>query len=118
MTVTTPGLDRPAAEERLRHLYEEHGAHLRALVTRMLRDPQHAEDIVQETLLKAWRNIHLMTEDRGSIRAWLARVAHNLAVDLVRARRVRPVEVDPDLSPQRPAKIDDPSDDLLDHLDV
>src|SRR5215216_3449790 len=117
--MTTSTLDRSeVAEERLRDLYAEHGSFLIAHVTRMLRDPQHAEDVVQETLLRAWRHLEKMTENQGSIRGWLMRVAHNIAVDWVRARRARPFEVDPELAPQEPARIEDPCTDLVSLLDV
>ncbi|WP_432838406.1 sigma-70 family RNA polymerase sigma factor [Dactylosporangium sp. CA-092794] len=50
-----------------------------------------AEDIAQETLLRAWRNRDSLAGREGSVRAWLFTVAHNLAVDLMRGRRAHPV---------------------------
>jgi RNA polymerase sigma-70 factor, ECF subfamily len=83
-----------AADAFLRSLYAEHSASLRAYVGRMLSDPHHAEDVLQETMLKAWRRSDKLSPERGSIGGWLVRVAHNLAVDRVRAKRSRPPEVD------------------------
>lgn len=53
-------------------------------------DRHQAEDVVQETLLRAWRHPAAL-EDRP-IRPWLFTVARNLVVDAHRARRARPLE--------------------------
>jgi RNA polymerase sigma factor (sigma-70 family) len=74
-------------------LYVQHRPALLAYVTKMLSDPYQAEDVVQETMVRAWRNVDRLTPERGSIGAWLKRVAHNVAVDKLRARRARPPEV-------------------------
>lgn len=57
-------------------------------------DRAWAEDIVQETFLRAWHHIDRMTAAHGSVRAWLMRVAHNLAVDSRRGRRACPSGID------------------------
>ena len=54
-------------------------------------DRQRAEDIVQETLLRAWLHPDAIAERPA--RPWLFAVARNLAVDAYRARRARPHEV-------------------------
>src|SRR4051812_27800841 len=86
-----------ADEELLRVLWEDHGGPLLAYATRLTDgDRQRAEDIVQETMLRAWRHPEALTEERGSPRPWLCTVARNLAVDAHRARRARPGEVGAD----------------------
>jgi len=82
------------ADAFLRALYAEHSAGLRAHVGRMLYDPQLAEDVIQETMLRAWRKSDTLSPERGSIGGWLVRVAHNIAIDRLRARRARPAEVE------------------------
>lgn len=83
-----------ADEELVRALYDEHSRALLAFVTRLVGgDRQRAEDVVQETLLRAWRNPQSLAPTRGSVRPWLYTVARNLVVDGERARRVRPQEV-------------------------
>ncbi|MFD7553291.1 MULTISPECIES: RNA polymerase sigma factor [unclassified Streptomyces] len=54
-------------------------------------DPRLAEDIAQETFERAWRHAQVYDPRRGSVKTWLTTIAHNLAIDAVRARRARPV---------------------------
>lgn len=83
----------PARDEDLvRALYAEHAAPLLRYALRMTDgDRQRAEDIVQETLLRAWLHPEAIA-DRPA-RPWLFAVARNLAVDAHRARKARPHEV-------------------------
>ncbi|TPW77900.1 sigma-70 family RNA polymerase sigma factor [Schumannella soli] len=75
-------------------LVAEHRPGLVRYATRLMSgDVAAAEDVVQETLLRAWRHLDRLTEDRGSVRGWLTRVAHNVAMDQHRARRARPTEI-------------------------
>jgi RNA polymerase sigma-70 factor (ECF subfamily) len=78
----------------LRSLYAEHSAAVRAYVRRMLSDQHQAEDVVQETMLRAWRKSRQLSPERGSIGGWLVRVAHNIAIDRLRAKRARVLEVE------------------------
>ncbi|MGW0878715.1 RNA polymerase sigma factor [Streptomyces sp. NPDC002671] len=55
------------------------------------RDPQLAEDIAQQTFERAWRHAQIYDSRRGSVMTWLTTIAHNLAIDAVRARRTQPV---------------------------
>jgi RNA polymerase sigma-70 factor (ECF subfamily) len=82
-------------ERRVRALYAEHGQILQGYVARLTHDPQRAEDIVQETLVRAWRRGASLTGDAGSLRSWLFTVARNLAIDEHRAgARTEPVAAD------------------------
>ncbi|MEU6877336.1 sigma-70 family RNA polymerase sigma factor [Streptomyces sp. NPDC046712] len=54
-------------------------------------DPQLAEDIAQQTFERAWRHAQVYDSRRGSVKTWLTTIAHNLAIDAVRARRASPV---------------------------
>lgn len=87
-----PGRGAVADEQLIRALYAEHGGPLLGYVQRLTGgDRQSAEDIVQETLLRAWRNPGALTG--RPVRPWLFTVARNLVVDSYRARRARPAEV-------------------------
>jgi RNA polymerase sigma-70 factor, ECF subfamily len=81
------------AETLIRALYAEHGRSLLAYATRLTGDRAAAEDVVQETLLRAWKHADDLTSGRGSVRGWLLTVARNLVTDRARARAVRPAEV-------------------------
>ena len=50
-------------------------------------DRARAEDVAQETLLRAWRHFSVLDEARGSVRAWLFTVARNIVIDEWRTRR-------------------------------
>lgn len=80
-------------ESALARLCDLHAPALLAYAVRLTGDQQHAEDVVQETLLRAWTHPSAFDEDRGSHRAWLLTVARNVARDHFRARRARPHEV-------------------------
>ncbi|GAA4974700.1 sigma-70 family RNA polymerase sigma factor [Kineococcus glutinatus] len=75
--------------ELLRALHDEHAAALRAYATSLTGDRAAAEDVVQETLLRAWRHPASVDPRRGSPRAWLFTVARNLVIDERRSRRAR-----------------------------
>jgi RNA polymerase sigma-70 factor, ECF subfamily len=52
-----------------------------------------AEDLLQETMLRAWRHLETMPEGEESARRWLFTVARRVAIDAARMRQVRPAEV-------------------------
>ncbi|MFI9099919.1 sigma-70 family RNA polymerase sigma factor [Streptomyces fildesensis] len=80
----------------MRTLYKEHAGPLLAYVLRLVAGDRHrAEDVVQETLLRAWRNSDQLERATGSVRPWLVTVARRLVIDGHRSRQARPQEVDP-----------------------
>jgi RNA polymerase sigma-70 factor (ECF subfamily) len=76
-------------------LYEQHAGPLLMFVLRLTGgDRQRAEDIVQETLLRAWRNAHkLGAQGQSSLRPWLVTVARRIAIDDYRSDNARPMEI-------------------------
>ena len=82
------------SDQLIRLLYAEHAGPLLMFVMRLTGgDRQRAEDIVQETLLRAWRNAHrLGTQGQGSLRPWLVTVARRIAIDEHRSEQARPAE--------------------------
>src|SRR4051812_575061 len=86
-----------ATDDLIRQLYAEHAGMLLGYTRRLLGgDTARAEDVVQETLLRAWRHPEVLerSERHGtSIRGWLVTVARNIVIDTERARRSRPREV-------------------------
>jgi RNA polymerase sigma-70 factor (ECF subfamily) len=80
-------------EALIRALYDEHGSALLAYATRLAGSRQAGEDVTQETLVRAWKHAEVLTNGKGSVRAWLFTVARNIVTDGLRARAARPVEV-------------------------
>jgi RNA polymerase sigma-70 factor (ECF subfamily) len=89
-TESVPGR---AAEKVITQLYKDNETFILSYVTALLRDRHLAEDVVQETMLRAWRHCAGFSPEKGSVRGWLMQVAHNIAVDKIRMRQSRPAEV-------------------------
>jgi RNA polymerase sigma-70 factor (ECF subfamily) len=93
--------DRSAVDERefMQALHDEHAAALWAFAVRLTGgDRQAAEDVVQETLLRAWRNPDspaFSAEQSGAARGWLYTVARRIVIDEWRSRSVRPEKLVP-----------------------
>ncbi|GAB2463590.1 sigma-70 family RNA polymerase sigma factor [Xylanimonas ulmi] len=67
-----------------------HGAHAAALhryVRHLTSDEEQTRDVVQETLLRAWRHPEVLERPPDSVRAWLFTVAHHLVIDARRSAR-------------------------------
>lgn len=62
------------------------------LALTILRDPATAEEVAQETFLKAWRHAAAFDARRGSVPTWLLSIARNVAIDVVRSRRQEPLD--------------------------
>jgi RNA polymerase sigma-70 factor (ECF subfamily) len=69
-----------------RELVERHSRHVFRLAFRMTGNEQDAEDVVQETFLRAYRNL-ARYESRSSFATWLFRIAAHYSLDLIRARK-------------------------------
>jgi RNA polymerase sigma-70 factor, ECF subfamily len=99
------------SEEMVTQLYLDNGAFVLSYVTGLLRDRHLAEDVVQETMLRAWRHCAQLSAEKGSVRGWLIRVAHNIAMDKIRMRKSRPLEVAADGAPE--ALVEDHADHVV-----
>src|SRR5947209_7230573 len=75
-------------ETAFRHLAERHRRELLIHCYRMLGSYEDAEDMLQETLLRAWRRLETF-EGRSVLRPWLYRIATNLCLDALASRRTR-----------------------------
>ena len=93
----------------LRALHDEHAGPLWRYVVHLTGDRAMADDIVQETLIRAWRKLSVL--DQRGARAWLFTVAHNLVVDASRKAH-RKHEIGTDTVPERITA--DETDALLD----
>jgi RNA polymerase sigma factor (sigma-70 family) len=67
-------------------------ARVYGLALTMLRDPDLAEDVAQDTFLRAWRHAGTYDARRGRVATWLLTIARNAALDRARLRSVTPVD--------------------------
>jgi RNA polymerase sigma-70 factor (ECF subfamily) len=81
----------------MRVLYDEHAGALWRYALRLTGDSARAEDVVQETLLRAWRHPEVTADLDRPARAWLFTVARNLIIDERRSARFRHESGTPDL---------------------
>ena len=101
--------------ELLRALHDQHAGALWSYVVGLTNgDRTQAQDVVQETMLRAWRNPDVLAQTSGSARGWLFTVAKRIVIDdwrTARARRERVTEY----VPERP--VQDETDHVVDrHL--
>jgi RNA polymerase sigma-70 factor, ECF subfamily len=82
-----PGRPVTADSEAMREVWQLHGAALMRFALKLtLGDKQRAEDIVQETLVRAWRHPEVVGNGQRAIRSWLFTVTRHVAIDMWRAR--------------------------------
>jgi RNA polymerase sigma-70 factor (ECF subfamily) len=86
--------------ELLRALHDEHAHALLSYVTGLTRDRATAQDVVQETMLRAWRNAAVLDQTGGSGRGWLFMVARRIVIDQWRAASRRPEVLTADVPEQ------------------
>lgn len=75
--------DQPAFAE----LYEATSALVYGIVLKVMRDPSQAEEVTQEVFVEIWRLAPRYETDRGSVKSWIATIAHRRAVDRVRSEQ-------------------------------
>ena len=69
-------------------LVQRHGLAIKAYALRMLRNPEQAEEVYEETFLRV-ATARGRWEQRGTVRGWLFTIAHRLCLDMLRRRQVR-----------------------------
>ena len=77
----------------IRQLYSHYAKALHGYVDQFCPDRASADDIVQETFIRAWHHLPQLSADDRPIRPWLFRVARNLLIDANRAAQARPMTV-------------------------
>ncbi|MGN6795201.1 MAG: sigma-70 family RNA polymerase sigma factor [Streptosporangiaceae bacterium] len=103
---------KPSDDVLVTDLYRRYRAPLLAFVLRLTAgDRQHAEDVVQETMLRAWRQAAQFEQAERSLMPWLATVARRIVIDEQRKRNARPMETDEGMLSK--ASVPDWTDDLL-----
>ena len=101
--------DTSADANAVKRLWDQHAAALWRYAWRLTGDSAQAEDVVQETLLRAWQHPHVLNNGQ-SPRAWLFTVARNMVIDDRRSARFRNEVISFDGSgPPEPAGPDEQS---------
>jgi len=70
-------------------LYDRYSGTLYALLLRILANAEDAQEVLQETFVKAWANANMFDAVRGSEVAWLISIARSKGIDRLRSRKVR-----------------------------
>jgi RNA polymerase sigma-70 factor (ECF subfamily) len=112
ITNVPPGQLPGDADAAIRELYSCHAKALHGYVEKFCPDRASADDIVQETFIRAWRHLPRLSSDDRPIRPWLFRVARNLLIDADRAARSRPTAIQ--AQPTEEAGTDSGLDQVLD----
>jgi RNA polymerase sigma-70 factor (TIGR02960 family) len=107
VTQTTAARARAGDGDAFRELVEPYRRELQVHCYRILGSLQDAEDVVQETLLAAWRGLGRF-EERASLRVWLYRIATNRCLNALRDRGRRPREHRPPVALPEPTRFGEP----------
>lgn len=108
-----PGETMTTTADALGALHREHAPNvLRLLVKLTHGDRETAEDLLQETMLRAWRHADSIPSEQTGQRRWLYAIARRLFIDTVRAQRVRPT-VTPVLDLEWVSRAEDTTDAAL-----
>jgi RNA polymerase sigma-70 factor (ECF subfamily) len=83
----TATAERSADRAFIEELFARHHGEIYAYLIRMMRDSDLAADLAQDTFIRAYRAIESL-EDRAKARAWLYQIAHRIALDEIRHRRI------------------------------
>jgi RNA polymerase sigma-70 factor, ECF subfamily len=68
-------------------LYEHYASTLYGIICRVVNDPATAEDVLQETFVKVWKNIDHFDEEKGTFFTWLLNITRYTAIDYLRSRQ-------------------------------
>jgi len=78
---------RAREQKAMTDLFERYGSMVYSVALRVLKDPGHAEDVMQDVFFNLWENPRSFVSSRGSLGAWLLVVARNRAIDALRRRK-------------------------------
>lgn len=73
-------------EKAFTHMYNMYSKSLFAVISNMIRDTEEAEDVLQETFVKIWKNIDSYNESKGRFYTWILNIARNTSIDKLRSK--------------------------------
>src|SRR5215831_15959184 len=78
---------RAGDEQAMEEIYARYSSIVYSVSLRVLGDTAAAEDVLQEVFMQLWRNPAVFDANRGSLPAWLAVIARNRSIDVLRKRK-------------------------------
>ena len=81
-------INKPAA---FSSLYDSYAPAMFGILLKMVKDRERAEDLLQDAFIRVWSNVHRYDSSKGRLFTWLLNIARNLALDELRAQKVRSV---------------------------
>jgi RNA polymerase sigma-70 factor, ECF subfamily len=115
MTVTVHAARDADRRPPLDALIADHYHAVLAYTRTLVSDHHLAEDVVQETLIRAWRHTDRLYSSNGSVRGWLLTVARNLAIDWLRSAASRHERVGAE---ERDVSVADHAEKVVDSVEV
>lgn len=70
-------------------LYDNYGAALYGVILRIVQSEHHAENVLQDSFVKIWKNIQSYDASKGRFFTWMLNIARNSAIDLIRSKAFR-----------------------------
>jgi RNA polymerase sigma-70 factor, ECF subfamily len=79
------------AKERLAfdYLYDHYSNALYGVIDRIVQSEEIANDVLQESFVKIWKNIDHYSKEKGSIFTWMLNVCRNMAIDTIRSKQYK-----------------------------
>lgn len=69
-----------------KYLYDMYSKSLFAVISNLIKDREEAEDVLQESFIKIWKNIDSYNEDKGRFYTWILNITRNTAIDKLRSK--------------------------------
>lgn len=73
----------------LKLIFDNYGALLRNVILRIVQDKMMSEGVLQQVLLKIWKNAHRYDQSKGALFTWLVSISRNAAIDYTRTKDFR-----------------------------
>ena len=73
-----------ANESAFAEVYDRYSGALNGIITRIVRDNEAAQDVLQDSFVKVWRNIQSYDSSKGSFFTWMLNIARNTSIDSLR----------------------------------
>lgn len=83
-------------------LYDQYAGAIFGVIFRIVKSKTLAEDVLQEVIVKIWQSIDTYNAEKGRFLAWMLRIAHNKAIDLVRSAAYKQSQLQTDNETYQP----------------